>query len=199
MEWKQLATLTALGFAYCYVANAPMLTLHVIRVYLFESSDANSDVEWKSQPTILLWAWCAPWVLVFLAAVVFVSFHAGWSWSLLKGLLDKPLAWLGLIFFPAILLVQVISIGRAYQDRFARITAFYWKLSGARGSKVPEVDEYVESYRHMREHSNAYAIILFEIVLAPALLLAGKPWHLIPVNISVASATCLLLDYCNSP
>lgn len=57
--------------------------------------------------------------------------------------------------------------------RCSRIAAFYRRLASARsrgssdssGNKN-KVSEYVESYRHLREHGNAFLIILLEIVLA---------------------------------
>lgn len=60
-----------------------------------------------------------------------------------------------------------------------RNVKFYKVLSSRRSAgtthpidsaKKNNVDEYVESYRHLREHGNAFAIIFFEIIFAIPLL-----------------------------
>lgn len=60
------------------------------------------------------------------------------------------------------------------------VYSFYVKLSGARSHGLHDKDkkgnkdsEYVESYRHLREHGNAFAIIFFEVFLAVLLFWCG--------------------------
>lgn len=140
-----LVVLVALGFAYCYVASAPMLTIHALRG------------QFKSG-----WFSCATLWFVPIALAVFVGLNewlslAYWSWQ-----------GLSIGFVALVLALQLSLFAEAKRNNFEHITTFYWSLSTARASEAPQVQEYVESYRHMREHGNAFAIILFEVGFALA-------------------------------
>lgn len=50
---------------------------------------------------------------------------------------------------------------------------YYEKLSKARASDKADRQEYKESYRHLREHGNAFFILVFEGVLG--VVLVGLP------------------------
>jgi hypothetical protein len=55
------------------------------------------------------------------------------------------------------------------------VREFYRRLSRRRAwsEGQQEVAEYIESYRHLREHGNAFLIILMEVILAAALYAAN--------------------------
>lgn len=54
------------------------------------------------------------------------------------------------------------------------VRGFYHKLATDRAGKGDDakVEEYVQSYRHLREHGNAFLIILMEVTLAAAMYAA---------------------------
>jgi hypothetical protein len=56
----------------------------------------------------------------------------------------------------------------AHLAKFASVKKFYLDLGKAR-SVDHRRSEYVETYRHLREHSNAYAILVLELLLAVVL------------------------------
>jgi hypothetical protein len=54
--------------------------------------------------------------------------------------------------------------------------------------------QYVESYRHLREHANAFSIILMEIVLAFVLAsLPGRMWAVLVLVWIAPASFCWLL------
>ena len=156
-----------------------MLTLHTFRSYLITPRPSCKELptQWQSELDMMFWIW----FLVGLAIGALVLIVTISCMLPLHSFLGKPLCLFGIVFFVLVFGVQLAAIGKAYIDKFARITVFYWKLSGARASKEREVPEYVESYRHLREHSNAYAILILELLLAPVLALTQEPWQLVPV------------------
>lgn len=181
LEWKQLAALAALGFAYCYIASAPLLTLHVIRAYLFKCHAEGHAEHRGLQRDSMFQVWSVTGAIVIACAAIVAIWqatHTGTPW---RRLLETPTKIIGVVSFASVWAAQFISMKRAYQDNGTRIVAFYEKLSRERvATNRPEVHEYVESYRHMREHSNAYAILVFEILLAP-FLFVSPPRYWLPI------------------
>lgn len=184
-EWKYLAVLPALGFAYCYVASAPMLTLHVVRAYLFAPPPPTEHTVWQSRPDLMLSVLCCIAGLAAVVLVVLAIYCRCLILHLLHNLRGTLGGLTGLVVLSSVVIAQIISMVLAYRDKFSRITAFYWKVSGARAAtEVPsQVGEYIESYRHMREHSNAYAILVFELLAAPVLAAASESRLLVPISI----------------
>ena len=158
LEIKQLTALGALGFAYCYVASTPMLLVHSLRGQL-----ALNPIrfDWR------FWGITIP-----VLAIVHIL-------AALRLKIDfLTYRWFGALVLTGIVGIQFAMIIRAHLNRFARIKTFYLALARARGHG-DSVAEYVESYRHLREHGNSVAIILLELALALVLVSAQKP------NISV--------------
>ena len=48
----------------------------------------------------------------------------------------------------------------------ARVIVYYRGLAKARAKPHESIAEYVQSYRHLREHGNAFVIVGLELVLA---------------------------------
>jgi hypothetical protein len=149
---KEISGLAALGFAYCYAASAPMLLLHATRSQFGRYS------------TRARWAF---WLVT--AAVTVVAYFLVARWM--------SLGWWGrqgaaLFLFLVIFLVQIAKIVSAHIDRLKTIGDFYRSLAKVRAMDAPWVSEYVESYRHLREHGNAVSILVLEIVLGFVLLSA---------------------------
>lgn len=147
--------LAVLGFAYCYIASAPMLLLHTTRAHL------------GLNPLRFRWVF---WLFT-TAAIVLVHLVLVWNlwirwWSY---------QFLGLLVFLVIVGVQVAMIVTAHLYRLKTISSFYRDLATARASDAPWVSQYVESYRHLREHGNAFSILALEFALAFVLCSVSRP------------------------
>jgi uncharacterized membrane-anchored protein YhcB (DUF1043 family) len=140
----------ALGFAFCYVASAPVLVLHAARAHLHLSAIGNRPC------------------LSILCVAIAVTLGSVLSWR----------------FFPpwtaaatgAVIGVQVTLVFLAFFTNFSVIESFYRNLADARSKAMKTKDEpltpgaeYVTSYRHLREHGNAFAIVILEGILGSAL------------------------------
>src|SRR5713101_9701587 len=164
---KNVTILAASGFAYCYIASSPMLGFHALRIQLFamlgveplsQSDDSNnaSDVKFT-------WAFWIP------AGILALICGGG---LLRLFLFNRRESLTGLVLLSVIPVSQIVLIFFAHADEFKNVRCFYRRLARAR---LPvKAKEYVTSYRHMREHSNAYTIILLELLLAPSLMTAGS-------------------------
>ncbi len=144
-----LIGLGAFGLTYCYIASAPMLILHAGRALLFDPARVNVNNRF--------------WILISVTGV---------SLCVAVCLLFRgPGRGLFITALPSFLFfcVQATLIVMAHVDRFVVIKDFYINLGQARSNELPG-SEYVDSYRHLREHSNACAIIVLELVLACVLL-----------------------------
>lgn len=146
-----LGLLGALGFAFCYIASAPVLTLHAARSHL-----SFGALKASLRRTVAL-----------LTSSVVAVVIALW-WVL------PPYA---AVFAGLVIGIQSGLVLLAVMNRFAVIELFYRSLAINRAGSFPEKDnpptpglEYVTSYRHLREHGNAFAILILEGVLAYALI-----------------------------
>lgn len=142
----------ALGFAYCYIASSPVLTLHAMRAHLRLSELKANGV--RDGMILLISVVLAIW----LASRIFSGVEAVGVGTIIGG--------------------QFGLIGLALFTKFSVIENFYRKLAAARAAALRKQDEplsagteYVTSYRHLREHGNAFAIVVLEGVLAYALFL----------------------------
>ncbi len=152
-----LVILTGMGLAYCYGASAPMLSLHAVRAHL--------DLI-QLKPKWGFWSLTTLCAVGMWAALVF-AFSFNWF--------SKES--LSLSLFCLVATVQITLISGAHLTRYARVENFYRRLSGVRARDDRKTGEYVESYRHLREHSNAYAIIVLELILAVALAMTRRNWQ----------------------
>jgi hypothetical protein len=135
--------LGSVGLAYCYVASAPILTIHAVRAVA--RLDEESRCKWL--------------VRIFLPLVPLLMFFV---WVASRRLPDVPTAWL-----IALLIVspQVLLLYKASGDGFASTHEFYKNLVKARRDEWLRREDFVDSYRHLREHGNAKSILALEIIL----------------------------------
>ena len=146
-----LPVLLALGLAFCYVASSPILVLHAARgSYL--AKDANS---YKKT------FWSTSIVIAFLIIGCHICLN-----------LDLKLT-LSLALFTAILLIQIIPLIFSLKNEGDIAHDYYDRLTKARSIDSDSNREYVESYRHLREHGNAFFILFFELALG--VILASLP------------------------
>ena len=159
-DTKAAFLLGALGLAYCYVASAPMLTIHALRG---EFSLRLKPKTWRQIAIIFS----------TLGLVVGGGFYLSFLHYGSQSAIDiKSLATLSLI-----VAAQGTSIILGVKRNFIKTSHFYSNLSRARAEEG-NVPNYVESYRHLREHGNAYSIIVFEIILAFVLASVSSTWEI---------------------
>jgi len=142
------------GLAFCYAASAPILVFHAARPLIWRRTAASKC----AIVTISIASACA-----LVAAVVLRFF-------------DSPvLDWVLIFPFVAVVLLQVICLFLlasgldGTQKFYSLIAKFRASSSGADSVHA----QYVESYRHLREHGNAFSILSMEIALTLALVALG--------------------------
>jgi len=132
----------ALGLLYAYLSSAPMLVLHAGRFLIPKGSNSAS----KSLTFILL---------NLITPIAFYYFSTIPS--------APTLAICPFVFLASLVLSGQGAIIFNCHSKRSELFAFYKNLSINRSYAK---GGFVDSYRHMREHGNAFAIVLFEIVLA---------------------------------
>lgn len=154
--------LAALGFAFCYIASAPVLTLHATRAHIRCSTV-------KKSPFINIVPLAMSMLVIFVYARSFMPLSAALIFGVVVG------SQIGLI------LAAIIS-------KFRHVEEFYRVLAINRASANSKKDdpataslEYVTSYRHLREHGNAMTIVVLEGLLAYFLLTLPSLDHAIIV------------------
>jgi len=173
-----LAGLGTVGLAFCYLASAPVLLMHALRERF---GSGIQSYNWVRR--IIVWTTLLVGVLALIAGVVSsmrdtnTGLIAGSPW------LTSAIAWLGRAapYVPYTLLVatQLFFLWPKKPDQIRdgyvvlakeRAEASKKDVGGKEG--VTAASEYIESYRHLREHGNALLIIVLEAVLAAALAAA---------------------------
>jgi hypothetical protein len=149
----QLSALISVGLAYCYVASAPVLTLHAIRGGLGMKTPK-----------------CPIFLGLFLAAFAGVPLLV---WGMSRWFASGSA--LGVALATVIVLAQIIAVAIAQGKDFKNIEIFYDGLVKARYEAKKEGTDYPDSYRHMREHGNAMLIVILEILLGAILATIDSP------------------------
>jgi len=147
-----LGLLAGYGLAYCYIASAPILVLHVCR-FLLQMGGGTAQVR---RISILM-------LPPLLASVIFYFTRS------IEGII---LNFYALIFLLSALILwpQYLAIGIAL-FKTKELLKFYQKLANKRELAKGGI---VDSYKHMREHGNSFSIVLLEIILAMILYVAGN-------------------------
>ncbi|MDY6891810.1 MAG: hypothetical protein SVU24_09530 [Pseudomonadota bacterium] len=129
------------GLGYCYIASAPALVVHATRRQLL-SEDGKACCK----------------VLFFTA--VFIIPLVAWL-----GCSSAAAAW-AVLFSAALLIVKQLCLLVVEYRQKDKIISFYESLHRAR--QRPKIS--LDSYRHLREHGNAFFIVVLELMfLAVAL------------------------------
>ncbi|PKM14932.1 MAG: hypothetical protein CVV12_11225 [Gammaproteobacteria bacterium HGW-Gammaproteobacteria-2] len=148
-----LVLLAGYGLAYCYIASAPILVFHMGR-YLLKID--NSVMPSFRRMVILLVVPLAA-TIYFLICSATTGVHL-WVYALIFAL--------SVLVFWSQFLVVFITIFKS-----ERLFFFYNNLAIKRSIDTIGI---VDSYKHLREHGNSFAIVVFEIVLAFILFVAGN-------------------------
>ncbi len=134
-QYFGLLLLGVSGFAFCYVASGPMLVFHATRG-------------------------------IYSSTMVMDTIKISISITALFALLAFGLMGYSFIATPPylfILFAQCTLLLCSFTESKKELIQFYKKLAGKRTDD--NHDEYIESYRHLREHGNAIMIIPLEIIL----------------------------------
>lgn len=166
-ESGYIILLAAVGLAFCYVASAPILVLHAIRGSLLNTGNSMNG----------------KLITIFWGAVLVISVGlCAKLWSELSVVSD-PLKssdfFLGamvLCIAALIFVVQIFLFWRAWYEPEQYAYKYYEDLSLRRASADRSGKEYVESYRHLREHGNAFFIVLLELFFGAVLFYFPSSW-----------------------
>lgn len=158
LETQHLALFAAYGFAFCYLASAPVLVLHAGRWALRHRSSDRADNLLRVVMTI---------------APSSIGAHMAYTETIKRSADLALLAAVVTALLTLILWLQVLAIGSSVLNGKA-LARFYARLSVTR--QVSLRSGYVESYRHLREHGNAFLVVSLEICLALILYGAGQIW-----------------------
>ena len=164
-----LTVIGAMGFTYCYLASAPILVLHASRAVFFSN---NSKVSF--------------WMIG--GGVLILGVMGGFlCWGNVEWKLIFSIAALAIV-----LVLQIVPLTFSMRGRAAVSHEYYEKLSAARADERPGRQEYKESYRHLREHGNAFFILVLEGVLGIVLLgLPNAGFALICLLVWIAPAAAV--------
>ncbi|WP_314925491.1 hypothetical protein [Aeromonas piscicola] len=141
---SHLILLGIYGLAYCYISSAPILVLHAARALLFKEKRTNKTS--KS---------CTVIILITLTGVAAILIYMVCDERIETYALFAALLYLFIISMQFYALIKIKS-------NWTDIINYYNVVTKARGCNA----EYVESYRHIREHANSFMIIIFQLALA---------------------------------
>jgi len=159
-KFLDATVLGAAGLAFCYIASAPTLLLHTVRARFADKGHAVNRIDKRSL------------VLAVISAALTVTVGVWIACDLATP--SKISAWAPFMPFAAIVAVQVVWLLRT---PISMVVEFYRRLAEERARDPKEAlgrwrKEYIQSYRDMREHGNAFLILVMEAVLTTALLRA---------------------------
>ncbi|WP_282349009.1 hypothetical protein [Pseudomonas sp. PS01301] len=143
----QVGIFLGIGLVYSYLASAPILVFHTGRFMIP-----------KSPARFLRGGGLSIAVCLAISAVPAILF------MVLSSLDIQLKLWFAMVIFIAstIILGQLTIIYKC-QSRRSTLFEFYKDLSTKRSAATGGM---VDSYRHLREHGNAFAIVFFDIILA---------------------------------
>jgi len=147
--------LPLLGLSYCYLASAPILVIHACR-------SAFLGVKEKTM-----------FFFIVIPAIFFVLIFNFSSISI-------PAYAASVLILLAIIVIQLLCIYLSIDNR----RGYYKRLCDKRAGATGGSKEYVESYKHLREHGNAFMIVMMEIILTVILYNATSYMCLIAVIIA---------------
>lgn len=151
-----------IGLAYCYLASAPILVFHAYRASFFKV-DNNKIISGKKFNWIVVGIYLGTLALILESLIFKKTFLIGiMPWVMLTG----------------ILILQIIIIVTClYGDKTSK---FYSILTEYRQKEKNNNsrDNYIESYKHLREHGNAFLILLMELLLGLILVKVHQISHI---------------------
>ena len=157
------------GLAICYISSSPILILHATRLWFLPKDKKDNDLNKNSGNSIPLFTGISFFILgILLASVIYYFYH-----------ISPVTGTISLIILIPFSLFLFFWLSEQNRDIKGKMKYRYFSLVEARENKL--IKEYPESYKHLREHGNAFFIVLFEILLGLALFQVNKPYEVIAV------------------
>lgn len=159
-----LITLAGLGFAFCYIASAPGTVIHVARSLFYQGKTENVSIsslqKYFVRPIVFIIPFC-----VF--ALIVIALRFGYMSAE-----ENRETEIGFSVGYFVFCVQIVLLVYVF-SHFGHVQMFYRDLTSMRSLlyTAQNVHHYVKSYRDLREHGNAFEIILMELGLAAALIM----------------------------
>ncbi len=141
------------GVAFCYIASAPILVMHAFRAHFDFQSDMNTSISSWLLRIIFI---CAPLVVLY---IVFC---------------DQAIKFMFLAAYTLVITLQFVLIVPAIFHKFKEVFNFYKSLTKDRAKVSEDRKQYIESYKHLREHGNAFLILFCELMLGCALFVSSS-------------------------
>lgn len=142
---SQLILLGIYGLGFCYVASSPGLVVHAVRRQLVSGSETEAS-KWTFLASM---AFTVGIPSVIVAIPIAVSFCA-------SDFAAASATLIAALFFVA---WQIVLLRREYRQN-DDLLDFYQQLHRARQARIISSD----SYRHLREHGNAFFIVVLELM-----------------------------------
>jgi hypothetical protein len=176
---QKLIILGILGFGYCYIASVPILVFHAIRNVL---CGFKIEVRSNKKQSIFI----GLLFFVVLCLIVFIS-----MWESLSSFKN--------ILFYFILAIEYCALFIMFYKKYDYYD-FICQLDKKRKKEKKKKGEFIDSYRHLREHGNAFFIILFEISLFQVVIISSPEMLLLLVLLWVipGAAVWLLASWIES-
>lgn len=150
---SNLIVLFTLGFAYCYLASAPITLLHAVRSLVGKAGGLDIS-------NFMFISLLALVAIIFALLAWWATYQYFWGLAGFVGML------LFFVYYMSIDLFNKVQHKNQWHMWYTRLA-----ISRENGSK-----EFIESYRHLREHGNAFFIVLLEIALAiPIFMIVSLP------------------------
>jgi hypothetical protein len=163
-SWYSMVFLLVGGMIFSYFSSSPVLILHTLRLVMYKPSFAKRKI------TLSLWK--ITFLIIMTSIIVCIS----------KMLFDIHF---GLMIVGFILLIPFLSLIYFWasdstlidnEEQF-KLQNLAFNLSKKRNDK----NEYVQTYKHLREHGNAFFIVVLEIILGLSLFQAKQPVDVIVI------------------
>ena len=166
LDFSYSLVLGAIGLAFCYMSSAPILVFHALR--------GNFKPILAGDYKILGVGCLLCTVIIILFVTSYLSFNLLFSDS------ASILNILSIISFNMIFGFQVFLYLYSALTKNKNVLDYYITLSKERAERKKEnkmIEEYVESYKHLREHGNAFFILFMEVNFALILYVLQDPIH----------------------
>ena len=153
-----------LGLAYCYISSAPVLVFHAARGALLNHQESSQGK--GNDVRMVVWAPTVVAVTLILAVTFLCDQNAIGKACLIV---------LAYVFSIQVGLLVLLALP-AGRQRYLEYTR---EVARRRAFATPAGKQYIESYKHLREHGNSLLIVMLEVVLAVILYAAPIAWPLI--------------------
>jgi membrane protein YdbS with pleckstrin-like domain len=153
-----LILLAIYGLAYCYIASAPILIMHAARGLLFISATNPDPNRWRKTRIA---------IMVISSIIISACFY-------ISSEKNKVLSFGAIFIYSMLVIFQAILLLEVFKLFWKETHDYYLAIIKKRTEE--RYSEYVESYKHIREHGNSFLIVAFQFFLAaPIFIFVSSP------------------------